>query len=500
MIEPKRTIYSTRLRTGVDGLDTILQGGLFQGHIYLVMGRPGAGKTILGNQICFHHASKGGRALYITLLSEAHEALLAQMRGMQFFDPTLVGTAVVYLNGYTALRDGGLDALLKMLRDAIRAQGATLLVVDGMVMAELAALPNVTAYKRFIQDLQAWVGLMGVTVVLLTSTEPNHAIRAEHTMVDGIVELRSVTVGPRSLRELAVAKLRGSGFLEGCHTYLISSEGLVVYPRFEALFGARRTGSQVERRVTIGIEALDELLGGGVLEGSTTLLLGPTGSGKTVLGMHFLHAGVRAGEPALCFGFFENPAAIRAKMARFGMNTEGSRGPGLLVEWQPSAELLLDAIGHRLLDLVRTHGVRRLFIDGLAGLRRATANPDRVPPFFSVLVEELGALGVTTVLTGETPDIFSGDITVPTEAASALCHNILTLRQVQVEAQILRLLALTKTRDSAHARGLYEFEVSSAGVVIGRPFELTQGAAKGVPARGKNAPQAPRARKGTKRK
>ncbi|HVK70275.1 MAG TPA: ATPase domain-containing protein [Polyangium sp.] len=500
MIEPKRTIYSTRLRTGVAGLDTVLHGGLFQGHIYLVMGRPGAGKTILGNQICFHHASKGGRTLYVTLLSEAHEALLAQMHGMEFFDPTFIGTGIVYLNGYVALRDGGLDALLKLLRDAIRSQSATLLVIDGMVMAELAALPNVTAYKRFIQDLQAWVGMMGVTVLLLTSSDPTNTIRAEHTMVDGIVEMRSITVGARSVRELSVAKLRGSSFLEGCHTYLISSEGLVVYPRFEALFGSRRTGAQSEQRVTSGIEALDDLLGGGVFEGSTTLVLGPTGSGKTVLGMHFLHAGARAGEPALCFGFFENPASIRAKMARFGMTTDGSHGPGLLVEWQPSAELLLDALGHRLLELVRTHGVRRLFLDGLAGLRRATANPDRLPSFFSVLVEELGALGVTTILTEETQDIFSGELTLPTQAASAFCHNILTLRQVQVEAQILRLLALTKTRDSAHARGLYEFEVSAAGVVIGPPFKLTQGAAKGIPTRGTNVPKAPPSRKETKRK
>ncbi|MDI1475070.1 ATPase domain-containing protein [Polyangium sp. y55x31] len=488
------------MSTGVAGLDTVVLGGLFQGHIYLVMGRPGAGKTILGNQICFHHASKGGRTLYVTLLSEAHEALLAQMHGMQFFDPTLIGTGIVYLNGYAALRDGGLDALLKMLRDAIRSQGASLLVIDGMVMAELAALPNVTAYKRFIQDLQAWIGLMGVTVVLLTSSDPDNGVRAEHTMVDGIVELRSRTAGARSLRELHVTKLRGSSFLEGCHTYLISSEGLVVYPRFEALFGSRRTGAQSEQRITIGIEALDELLGGGVFEGSTTLLLGPTGSGKTVLGMHFLNAGVRAGEPALCFGFFENPAAIRSKMARFGMTTAGTRGPGLLVEWQPSAELVLDALGHRLLELVRTHGIRRLFIDGLAGLRRATLNPDRVPSFFSVLVEELAALGVTTLLTDETQDIFSGDIAIPTQAASAFCHNILTLRQVQVEAQILRLLALTKTRDSAHARGLYEFEVSATGIEIGPSFELTQGAAKGVPARGTKLPEVPRSRKETKRK
>jgi circadian clock protein KaiC len=497
MIEPKRTIFSTRVSTGVAGLDTVLLGGLFQGHIYLVMGRPGAGKTILGNQLCFHHAAKGGRTLYVTLLSEAHEALLAQVHGMQFFDPSLIGTGIVYLNGYASLRDGGLDALLKMLRDAIRSQNATLLVIDGMVMAELAAMPNVTAYKRFIQDLQAWIGLMGVTVLLLTSSDPSNAVRAEHTMVDGIIELCSRPVGARMLREIHVSKLRGSGFLEGTHTYLISSDGLVVYPRFEALFGTRRTGAQFERRITIGIEALDALLGGGVFEGSTTLLLGPTGSGKTVLGMHFLHAGVRAGEPALCFGFFENPASIRAKMARFGMLPEGHPGPSVLVEWQPSAELVLDALGHRLLQLVRTHGIRRLFIDGLAGLRRSTSHPERVPSFFSVLVEELAVLGVTTILTEETQDIFSGDITMPAPGGSAFCHNILTLRQVQVDVQILRLLALTKTRDSAHARGLYEFEVSPNGIVIGPAFELTQGAAKGVRARGPNPTKEPRSRKGT---
>jgi len=497
MTEPKRTIFSARVGTGVAGLDTVLEGGLFQGHIYLVMGRPGAGKTILGSQICFHHASRGGRTLYVTLLSEAHEALLAQVQGMQFFDASAVGSGIVYLNGYAALGDGGLDALLKMLRESMRAHRASLLVIDGMVMAELASSSNVAAYKRFIQDLQTWVSLMGVTVLLLTSSDPAQSTRAEHTMVDGILELRSRSCGARSLREIVVTKLRGSSFLEGHHAYVISREGLVVYPRFEALFGARRAGSQSEQRISIGIEALDQLLGGGVFEGSTTLVIGPTGSGKTVLGMHFLYAGARAGEPALCFGFFENPAALRAKMSRFGM--QGHSGADLLVEWQPAAELMLDALGHRLLELVKAYGIRRLFIDGLPGFRRATPYPERMPAFFSVLVEELGARGVTTIFTEETQALFSNEMSLPAPGASAFCHNILALRQVQIEAQELRLLSITKTRDSDHSRGLYEFDVSSRGIVIGQPFKITQGMATGAPAHDRTTTSASEPRKRKKR-
>ncbi|UQA61854.1 ATPase domain-containing protein [Polyangium aurulentum] len=477
MSEAPTETEAARVSSGIDGLDTVLQGGFIRGGIYIVSGRPGAGKTILANQTCFRHVAGGGRATYVTLLSEMHDALLTHMSRLSFFDRAAVGSSLVYINGYTTLSDSGLEGLLKLLRDSLRAQGATLLIVDGLVTAEVFARSDV-AYKRFIQELQTWVGLMGITVLLLASTDLRKGVKPEHTMVDGILELRSRAQGQRWLRELKVTKLRGSAFLEGRHAYRISSEGISLYPRFEALYGRRREGVHFEKRISIGIEALDELMGGGVFKGSTTLMLGPSGSGKTVLGLHFLHAGAAAGEPALCMGFAESPETIRAIMKRLGMNPNE-----LLIEWQPAAELLLDAIGYQLIKLVEEHGVRRLLIDGIDGLSRATSYPERVPAFFTVLVEELCARGVTTLITDEARELFAQDMEMPGLTMSAICDNSLTLRQVQTGAQLNRLLSILKTSASNHSRGLFEFDITDRGIVIGQPLRMTKGAATAVPVR-----------------
>jgi circadian clock protein KaiC len=488
-----------RISSGVDGLDTVLHGGFLRGAIYIVTGRPGAGKTILANQTCFRHVASGGRAVYVTLLSEMHDALLAHMSRFKFFERSAVGSSVVYLNGYTTLSNGGLEGLLKVLRDSIRVQSATLLVVDGMLTAEVFARSDVE-YKRFIQELQSWVSLMGVTVLLLTSSDMREGVKPEHTMVDSIVELRARDAGQRWLRELEVTKQRGSGFLEGRHAYSITDEGLILFPRFEALYGARREGVHFDKRISIGVEELDRLMDGGLLEGSTTLVLGASGSGKTVLGLHFLHAGLLAGEPALCMGFAENPDTIRAIMRRLGMDPKD-----LLIEWQPAAELLLDAIGYRIMELVQKHGVRRLLIDGVDGLSRATSYPERVPSFFSVLVEELCARGVTTIVTDETREMFAEEMELPGLTMSAICDNSITFRQVQTETQISRVLTILKTSASSHARGLYVVEVTDRGIVIGETLQMTKGVVTAASVRaergkgtGKATGTGARARKATK--
>lgn len=466
-----------RVSSGIKGLDTVLHGGFLRGGIYIVSGRPGAGKTILANQTCFQHVTTGGRAIYVTLLSEMHDTLLAHMSRLRFFDRAAVGTSILYLNGYTTLSNGGLEGLLKLLRDSLRAQSATLLVIDGMITAEVFARSGVE-YKRFIQELQSWVSLMGVTVLLLTSSDMREGVKPEHTMVDGIVELRAREPGQRWLRELEVTKMRGSSFLEGRHAYTITEEGICLFPRLEALYGSRRKGVHFDKRISIGVEPLDELIGGGLYKGSTTLMLGPSGSGKTVLGLHFLHAGAAVGEPALCMGFAESPESIRATMKRLGMNPQE-----VLIEWQPAAELLLDAIGYRIIELVEKHRILRLLIDGIDGLSRATSYPERLPAFFSVLVEELCARGVTTLITDEAREVFAQEMELPGLTMSAICDNSLMLRQVQTEGQLVRLLTVMKTSASTHSRGLYEFDITDQGIVIGEPLRITKGATTAAPVR-----------------
>ena len=159
-----------RVDTGVPGLDTILEGGLLTGGVYIVEGPPGSGKTILGNQICFHRASRGDSTIYITLLAESHTRMIAHLRGMAFFRADLIASAIYYISAFKVLEDAGLDGLLKSIQGSVYSRGASFIVLDGLVSAEEFA-PSARAYKKFIHELQTISGMTGCTVLLLSSTE-----------------------------------------------------------------------------------------------------------------------------------------------------------------------------------------------------------------------------------------------------------------------------------------------------------------------------------------
>src|SRR5262249_47688779 len=194
-----------RQPTGIEGLDAVLRGGFFRGGIYIIAGPPGVGKTIFGNQSCFRHVAAGGRALYVTLLSETHAQMLLYMQSLAFYDARRVGDEIRYLSGYSVIEQDGLEGLLKLLRRSVREQHCQLMVIDGVMTAESMAESQI-AYKKFIHELQTWVGLIGCTVLLLTSstTELGGPILPAHTMVDGIIELRTLPVRPRALLQLNV--------------------------------------------------------------------------------------------------------------------------------------------------------------------------------------------------------------------------------------------------------------------------------------------------------
>lgn len=468
----------TRLPTGIPGLDAVLGGGLFRGGIYIVSGSPGAGKTILANQICAAFVQGGGRALYVTLLAETHARMLAHLHTLRFFDPAAVGSTLKYVNGFTAMETEGLGGLLALLRKEVRAHGAGLLVLDGMITAGLMS-PSDVDFKKFIHELQTWVAVLGCTVLFLTSSRADER-RPEHTMVDGIFELNVEADRLRSLRQLRVSKFRGSSFLEGAHPYSIAAAGLSVFPRLEASLPAQVTERAAAPRVGSGCPRLDELLGGGLRRGSTTLLVGSSGAGKTVLGLQFLAAGVAAEERVLHFGFYETPSELIAKGNRFGWSFDDALARGLFFAvWQPAAENVLDELAYKLLDALRATGARRLVIDGLVGFKEA-AYRERMSGMFAALADELGALGVTTLITEETRELFVRNIEIPTSGVSAIFHNILFLRQVEKGSELLRLISVMKTRDSGHDRGLYQLDITDRGLQVGERFTSEEAVLTGV--------------------
>jgi circadian clock protein KaiC len=473
-VKPTSSAPLARVTTGVRGLDPLLEGGLLGGGVYIIQGPPGAGKTILGNQICFHHAATRGPAVYVTLLAEAHTRMLAHLRRMGFFDPRLIPDRMYFVSAFKVLDGEGLPGLLRLVRETIVARGASMLCLDGLVSAEEVARSD-QEFKKFIHELQTVASMEDCTVLLLTNASRPRGNYPEHTMVDGVVELSDELHNLRSVRRLRVRKLRGSAPVLGQHSMAISDAGIEVLPRFETHLELnhlpRVTEPPASRRLAFGIPRFDRMLLGGVPARSMTMLLGSSGCGKTTLALQFLSEGARRGEAGLHFGFFESPEVLRARSDRLGLELHTARGRRkVALHWQPSVERSIDAMGNRLLDLVHQQRPRRLVIDGIQAFDSAAEYPERLREVFATLATELEAFGVTTLYTCETPDLFGPRIEVPVVGVSAVTHNMIVLRHVELRSQMFRLISILKMRDSGYDGTIREFLIDDRGIDVADTF------------------------------
>lgn len=470
-----------RLASGIEGLDALLKGGLIVGASYIVQGRPGSGKTILANQLAFNHVAQGGRVLVATLLSESHERLFQYLSTLSFFDPSLVGKQIQFVSAFDTLEREGLDQVVKLLRGEISRHKATLLIVDGLLTARSRAETPLDT-KKFIAELQGHAAFADCTVLFLTSSRLDDG-SPEHTMVDGVIELSEALVGSRSVRSIQLRKTRGSGALSGLHECEITEDGLQVYPRLESLHSQPSDlGGAELSRVSSGVRVLDELLGGGLPGGSMTLVIGPSGIGKTSLGVSFL-AAATAQEPALHFGFYETPQRLRLKASALGYDFAAMERSGALrIAWQPTTEGALDDVGARLLRQVRQHASRRVLIDSFGAFTRLTTNPARLNEFFRALTSELRARDVSVMATWEMRDIFGSEINAPTPGLSSIVDNLLLMRFVELDSELKRLLSILKVRDSRYDPALLELIISDHGIDLQKAFAQATAVLSGTPA------------------
>jgi len=474
-----------RVPTGVEQLDIILHGGFLRGGSYIVSGSPGTGKTILGNQVGFRHVATGGHTLYVSLLAESHGRMLSHISSMSFYDPEAIGKTIQYVSGYEVLRAGGLKGLLNMIRKTIKRFGSTLLVVDGIITAERAA-ESAEDFKVFIHELNVALTLLGCTAVLLTNVLDDERSYAARTMVDGLIELEDVMDGVRAVRQLVVVKFRGSDYLRGAHFFEIGSDGLRVYPRVEAMFAVPTNAPEASSaRSGFGIGSLDEMMAGGPPQGTATLVLGSSGTGKTILGMHFLSEGARQKEPGLYFGFFESPARFLKKADLLGLQLSKFAKNGLLeIIWQPTGGTIMDALAERLFEAVRRRKVKRVVIDGIAAFEESVVRPERLGIFFTTVANELRGLGVTTVLTEEMRELFGAEVTIPVSGVSGFAENIILVRQLEIASELKRAVAVMKTRETGHDERLRELKITDEGIAIGAPFQFEEAVLTGGSRRG----------------
>lgn len=465
---PLHNTPRARVTTGVPGLDTVLHGGMIPAAVYIVQGSPGAGKTILANQLCFHRAALGEQALYVTLLAESHDRLVGHLSGMQYFDAKQVPESVYYESAFSILEQQGLDGILRLLAHERKARSASLIVLDGLFVLE-ETVNSEAEFRKFVNHLATFASLTGSTILLLTnSARSPHS--PEYTMVDGWIELGRRQIDYQSYRYLQVHKFRGSGFISGSHMADISDAGIRVFPRLESSLGRTRGPVTNAGLLSTGIADLDRMMGGGVRSGSATLVVGPSGIGKTTVGLQFI-ANSTPQEPGLIFSFYESEDDLTDKAQTLGIDLAALLRSGAVeILWQPATENTLDELGYRLLDAVQQRGVKRLFIDGINAFQQSAEYPNRIGRYLAALTNVLHTEGVTLACTLETPELMGGEIKVKFGSISAAAQNVVLLRYVERQSAICRSLSIVKVRSSAFDPSIREFSITADGIVIGEPF------------------------------
>jgi circadian clock protein KaiC len=451
-----------RISTGSAPADRILGGGFPVNSINMIMGEPGTGKTLFAQQLVFHNAGGERPILYLTTLSEPLAKVVKYLQGFDFFDESKLGGAVVYDEIGNELAEEGIHALVPLVKERIKALSPKIIVIDSFkALHDLS--PSISEMRRVVHDLAGLLTAYETTTFLVGEyAEDQMAVLPEFVVADGIVELLRHEAGMRDDRYFRVRKLRGSAYREGRHALRLASGGVKIYrrlvsPRAAPDYSVRR------ERLSTGVIGLDEMIGGGLWRGTTTLLGGPTGSGKTTIGLQFVLDGLRQGEPGLYVHLEENPTQLSYLVQGFDADPSAD---DLHLLYRSPVELQIDGLVDEMFRIIRTRGVRRIVIDAVGDLITAARDPQRLHDYLYAMSQHFAVNGVTAIFTFETarPGITGGyAIDAP---FSHLSDNILLLEMRIEEERTRRKLRILKTRGSAHDPRVREVDISREGVKV----------------------------------
>ncbi|MDB4929478.1 MAG: hypothetical protein JWM10_1962 [Myxococcaceae bacterium] len=456
-----------RISTGNQQADEILGGGFPANSINIVMGQPGTGKSIFAEQLVFENAGDDRPILYLTTLSEPLAKIVRHVQRFAFFDEEKVGRSVVYEDVGPQLVLGGMGALLDCVARAIETLAPKVIVIDSFkALHDLS--PSPAELRRALYELTGLLTAFETTVFLIGEYTDEDARRLpEFAVADGILQFLRNPLSSRDERFLRVLKLRGSGYLEGLHAFRIGSGGLEIFPRLVSPEIPERY-TIVEERTPTGIEGLDRLMGGGLWRGSTTVVAGPTGSGKTTAGLQFALEGVRRGEPCLYANFQENPMQLARCLRGLGADVEEAGRRGLKLMYASPVELQVDSLIVRLFQEIQRSGTRRVVIDSVGDLINAASDPQRLHDYLYALAQHFTVKGVTSWMTFESAGGSTDSVFNPNHGAARFAYmsdNIILL-STDVKDRVKRSIAVVKERASAHDLGVHELEITARGLRV----------------------------------
>ena len=462
-----------RVATGVHELDLVLGGGLLAGSLVVVGGAPGTGKTILAQQICFALATPEHKAIYYTTLIEPHTKLVGYLEPFHFFDRSQLEERVefVHLGDIMLEKRGPADdplgaVLTEIVRVCFEEKPAVIVIDSAKTLRDFVDPP---ALRQVLYELSGKVAHSDTVVILLGEYSPAElGSSPEFSLADGIVELAYESREPADRRWLRVRKLRGAAPLGGKHSFAIDEAGITVYPRLETISLPPEAQEPVGDRIPSGIPKLDELMGGGIHDGAATAIVGPSGTGKTGVALHFVVEGLSRGERCLYVSFQESESQLVEKAASFGWDLASPLESGqLAIQHVPGEVIDLDRVGAAMRAELAGGDVRRVAVDSLGELVFAARELERLPAYSRALAGFIRGGGASALITSDTPT--TSTIVDPLGGLSFLFQNIVLIRYVEIESETRRAISIFKMRGSDHAKGLWECEVGEHGLSINGP-------------------------------
>ena len=482
----KVTIH--KLPTGVRGLDDILGGGIPEFSFNIIAGTPGCGKTTLAHQIVFANATARKPALYFTVLGEPALKMLRYQQQYSFFDESKLGKAIRFINLSDVVLEKDLDAVLEEIIREVTATKPGVVVVDSFrtvvrkAMASASELEMQSFIQRLAQFLTSW---QATSFLVGEYTVDEMRDNPLFTVADGLFWLSQVAERNSVVRKLQIYKLRGVASVPGLHTIRISDDGMQAFSRTLGLIGQKSKPSR-RRRLSVGIPELDKMMGGGVLEGDSLLIAGPSGTGKSALATQFIAEGLRKGEPGIMAIFEERPKGYTDRADSFGLNLRTPQEKGKLeILYLRPLDLSVDETMQEILDAIKRVGAKRLVIDSLVGFEMALA-PGFRTDFRESLYRMIAALtgaGVTVLSTVEVEDKFT-EMSFSHYTISFLTDDIIRLRYVEIDGQLRKIMVVIKMRGGNHSKDIREYVITDKGVVVIHPRTTEyDGLTTGIPRR-----------------
>jgi circadian clock protein KaiC len=476
----------TKAATGVAGLDDILAGGLRRGRVYLLEGSPGTGKTTIASQFLLEGATRGERGLYITL-SETETELResAMSHGWDFTDPNEIFELVPPEN---LLDDEQQQSLLyssdlelgettKRIFEVVERVQPKRVVLDSLSEIRLLAQSSLR-YRRQILALKHYFSHHDATVVMLDDLTTEVNDKTVHSVAHGVIRLEELAPEyGAERRRMRVVKYRGQRYRGGFHDFVIETGGVRVFPR---LVSSEHRSDFERNTVKSASPELDALLGGGLERGSSTLVIGPAGTGKSLMTLTFAVAAVERGEKAAMFIFDEELGLLFERAKGLGLDLQAMVDRGkLIVEQVDAAELAPGEFAHRVRSAVENDEVRTIVIDSLNGYQASMPQEQQLILHMHELLQFLNRRGTSTFLTVAQHGLV-GDMKSPVDV-TYLADTVILLRYFEAAGRVRRAISVIKKRTSAHEDTIREYRIGQQGISLGEPLVNFQGVLRGIP-------------------